>query len=290
MPRNPEQFGNIPGLPGLPSGVSPPPRRRFAGSWAADEIRFADACLNAWNESAGRDVAPPRANRTRRNHFVAIQLYRWLHGPDNAPPSAVVSGPAPLTESDVLAAIRAYAEDDWIIKHCAGRFMAFGDWLRGGADNVDKQLARIGRRRGQSDSLAVTAGAIAARALLDHLGLGRLAEQAAGIARGLLDYVESITAMSKRYAHRGPSPVSPEAAALVARWRAESVATRQALLARGEKGFAALHGRAPHRQLCDRNVVQALALALLARLPEPRSVPGRATRNVAHATAESEHG
>lgn len=145
-----------PALPGMKTAAGDAERSalRRCASWTDAETAFADACFNAWN-AAFRSHGT-RANRTRHGNWVVIQLYKWIHGPANDGEK--------MTEHDVLAAIAAYAKDPWIKEKCQGRYKSFADWFAGCPDNVDKQLARIGKRRGAT---APSADAAQAKSKLD---------------------------------------------------------------------------------------------------------------------------
>ncbi len=111
-------------------------KKKCAASWSADEIAFAERMIACW--SACMKDKGPRANYVRHNRFIAIQLYRFLHGPDNGEPK--------MTEGDVELGIEAYANDPYNDKHLQGRRRAFADWLQ--PDNVDAQLRRFKKQRG----------------------------------------------------------------------------------------------------------------------------------------------
>lgn len=167
------QTAKQPALPGMQTAAADAARSssRLRGSWSSAESAFASACVDAWN-SAFKSHGT-RANRTRHNHFLAVQLFRWISGPQN-------DGER-MTPGDVLAAIRAYAADPWIREKCGGRYKTFADWLRECPDAVDKQLARIGRRRGQAEKTpAQTESAnklTLARRMLDESGWTTIIQQ-----------------------------------------------------------------------------------------------------------------
>jgi hypothetical protein len=190
-----DQHSAQPGLPGLavcgtglPTGQRSS-KPRFAASWSADSRQFADSLIAAWN--AAFKTHGTRAYRTRRNHFVCIQLYRWLSSAEND---------AGMTEQDVLEAIRLYAEDPHIIKQCHGRFTDFGSWLRGCPENCDKQLARVGRHRGaEPANPRVAAARQFAEELLEIHGLGDMARRATGLNYSIWIYVQdSVRDLSRR--------------------------------------------------------------------------------------------
>lgn len=282
------------------SSASPrEPRPRFARSWTADSRRFADRCIDEWNGAFAQHGT--RANRVRRNFFAAIQLYRWLCSPDNSPspPSASSAPlretlPAPMTEADVYAAIRLYAEDPHNLKHCEGRFQCFHDWMSGCPDNVDKQLSRVGRPRGSkpADPRRSAAKAFAEELLGPPLALGDLARVATQSGYQLAQYIRDGLEQLRRGVGARRSLADPDQSKrldqaainryaavqeLIERFEASSMDDRRRLAERAKRGVSAL-AVAPGRPLEGPNLRYALALSLFARETAAPADPSRVNR------------
>ena len=256
-------MSDSPTLFGPPVGpVSRPVAKRYAARWSADARAFADSMIDVWNQAFSDHGV--RANRVRRNHFVAIQLYRWLTGPEN-------DGQA-MTAEDVRAAIGLYASDPHNLKHCNGRFQCFHDWIGGCPDNVDKQLARVGRRRGATQ---LTDDQVAGRQYAEQLlnavpyEFGNLARRADQAGLLLREYARSMLADLNARPRQDPSGMSRRYFGLVLnlfdRWDSAPGTQHSALSQRAYNGFTALRGRPPTKNGEDANLWAALTLALFAR-------------------------
>jgi hypothetical protein len=243
---------------------------KSAKSWLAAETAFADSLRDAWNQAFKSHGT--RAYYTRRNRFVCVQLHRWLCSKEND---------AGMTPQDVLEAIRLYAEDPHIIKHCQGRFTDFGSWLRGCPENVDKQLARVGRPRGTrpADPKAANVKAYAEQLLGPPLNLGGLARvasqsgyQFAQYVRDGLDGLRNGVGARRSLAEPGQAKRLDDASIrrfssclwLIERFESLSIDDRKRFTDRAERGVAALTV-APGRPLEPPNLRYALALALFAK-------------------------
>lgn len=166
-----------PALPGMQTAAADAARSasRLRGSWTSAESAFAAACVDAWNVSFKSHGT--RANRTKHNYFLAVQLLRWINGPLN-------DGER-MTPGDVLLAISAYAADPWIREKCGGRYKSFTDWFRDCPDAVDKQLSRLGKRRGHAAKTPAQAASAdrltLARRMLDESGWSAVINQVAAL-------------------------------------------------------------------------------------------------------------
>lgn len=269
MPK-PQPPDNQPSLlPGVAPANSRCPRKRFAAAWTPDEKQFAALLRKTWNE-AFKDHGT-RANSVRRNDFAAIQLYRWLHSPAN---EASDDGTPPMTEADVVRAIKAYASDDYNAKKLHGVWKCFGDWLAGCPDAVDKQLGKIGAKRGAvpDDPESAKRRAFAQKLLdAEPYKLGDLAIRAARSRKSLdvfasdalADYNErpnmDLCGDRRRY-------YTALLDLMDAFRHAPSPSVTVDIPERARKGFVALFGREPCiADLLESNTCAALSLALFAR-------------------------
>ncbi|MBX3396539.1 MAG: hypothetical protein KF841_14350 [Phycisphaerae bacterium] len=137
------QTAKQPALPGLQTAAADAARSasHLRDSWTRAECDFALRCIEVWNEAFANFGI--RANKTKHNMFLAVHALKWISGPLNDGEK--------MSAEDVLVAIRAYAADPWIKEKCNGRFLAFPDWMKDAVDkNIDKQLARVGKRRGHA--------------------------------------------------------------------------------------------------------------------------------------------
>lgn len=253
---------NLPGMaPRKTARHRPPP---YASSWTVAEVQFADALIAHWNTF--RENGLPRANQVRRNRFVAIQLYRWIHRGQGADDSDR------MTEGDVFVAIEAYSQDSWIRTKCNGQFRSFGDWLRDGADIVDKYLAKAHKKRGHAgpavhDAKAKKRLAAIDRAL-DRYGWRDFARHATGGNKPIAEYAEDFAHTLKRWpaSDRGGKQktwlrwIEED----IARFAALPEADRQSLTERAGKALTSHPDRPPAGTLAETNMVFALACATVA--------------------------
>lgn len=204
-------LNNQPALPGLQTAAADAARSdsHFAKCWSAEQRAFATACVEAWNEAFAKHGT--RANHTYANHGKCARLLAWIKSPAN-------SG-QPMTAQDVLVAIKAYASDPWIREKCGGRYLAFPDWIADAAEkHVDKQLARIGKRRGHAPptkaEAAAKAEAAREREILDK-ALAMLRESG---------WMQIIDQVKESRTHDGNHASLPEGLRL---WRAQLVSQMQ---------------------------------------------------------------
>jgi len=294
----PSRNNSQPGLFASPSSAAERDRKRFAAGWSVAARAFADRCIEAWNQAFKSHGV--RANRVRRNHFAAVQLYRWLSSPDNTGSASLQVCPdnagsaslpacAPMTEADVFAAIRLYAEDPYNAKHCNGRYQDFHSWMSGCPDNVDKQLARCGRRRGSkpADPKAGAARDYAEQLLGPPMNLGQLARAASQTGFQLAQYVRDGLDSLRRGVGARVSLADPDRTkrldqaainhysavhSLIERFEAASMDDRRRFAERAKRGVAAL-AVAPGRPLEGPNLRYALALALFSREGKAPALP-----------------
>lgn len=141
---------------------TPPPKRKFAASWSADERKFIDFLIDAWNATVGK--VGSRAYHVRPNHSAAVFFFRRIH-----PPNAG----APLFSHDAIRkALSIYAASEANIK--LGSWKRFHDFFSAGEDMIDGLLRKAGIPAHADDARRA-----AAQKLAEHLGLVREARTAA---------------------------------------------------------------------------------------------------------------
>lgn len=141
---------------------TPPPKRKFAASWSADERKFIDFLIDAWNATVGK--VGSRAYHVRPNHSAAVFFFRRIH-----PPNAG----APLFSHDAIRkALSIYAASEANIK--LGSWKRFHDFFSAGEDMIDGLLRKAGIPAHADDARRA-----AAQKLAEHLGLVREARAAA---------------------------------------------------------------------------------------------------------------
>lgn len=241
-----------PALPGLATAAADAARAasHLRGSWTAAEVAFANACIDAWNEAfAAHGV---RANRTKHNLYLAVHALKWINGPLN-------DGER-MTPQDVLVAIKAYAADPYNRDKLGGRYLAFPDWMKDAIDkHVDKQLARIGQRRGHtaktSEETQQQRNLAIARQMLEDSGWSTLiteslnARTSDGNPASLPEYLrirraQYVRMMDQRRGTATAAPLKLEVNDIDARLKALEAykslddATRRPIFARAEKALA----------------------------------------------------
>lgn len=149
-------------VPPLIQNCAPPARRKFAASWSAEERRFIDFLIDAWNATVGK--VGSRAYHVRPNHSAAVFFFRRIH-----PPNAG----APLFSHDAIRkALSIYAASEANIK--LGSWKRFHDFFSAGEDMIDGLLRKAGIPAHADDARRA-----AAQKLAEHLGLVREARAAA---------------------------------------------------------------------------------------------------------------
>lgn len=229
-----------------------PRRQKSAACWSADENQFAVLAMNAWNNVFKHLAGGYGVYDKRHNRFVAIQFHRR----NCARPAA-----ERFTDDDVCAAITAYAACPVNVK--LSSWKRFADWMRDAEENIDYQLRRIGRPVGKTDGLH-----FAATRVVENLGVGRFAQQAAQQSMALTEYLRSILARTHVVKYLRPPEKAQRAVcmrllALAGRYRQLPRMDRERLRERADRAFTALKGRAPTDGTEDSTLARAMILSLM---------------------------
>lgn len=229
-----------------------PTRRKSAACWSPDELQFAELVMSAWNKAFDSVAGGYRVYDTRRNRFVAIQFHRR---------NCERPADQRFTDADVTAAIAAYAACPTNVKLASWK--RFADWLRDADENIDHQLRRIGRPVGKIDGLH-----LAATRVVENLGVGRFAKQAAQQSMSITEYLRSIVSRTNAVKHLRAAEKETRAAclrllALAGRYRQLDREARDKLHQRAERAFAALRGRPATGAAEDTTLVRAIIMSLM---------------------------